>query len=225
MKKSPGRPALVIANGDLPPRRVVLEAAREARAGGGLIVCADGGARHAARLRVRPDVILGDLDSAPAHARRAFPRAMVLRFPDQETTDLDKAIRWCIGAGCGSIVVLGAIGDRIDHSTGALGCLKKFGRAVRLTLLDRSGELRILARSEAVRVRSGDTFSLIPLGRVRGVVLRGAEYPLRGESLEAGVREGISNRATGKILGIRHRSGTLLLYRLRRPGRRNGGRR
>ena len=84
-----------------------------------------------------------------------------------------------------------------------------------MTILDRSGELRLLAREETISVVPGETFSLVPLGRVRGVVLRGAAFPLRDEALEAGVREGISNRTTGTKLVVRHRSGTLLLYRLR----------
>jgi thiamine pyrophosphokinase len=209
-----GIPAIIIANGDLPPDAVVRRFARRVRSAGGIIVCADGGARHAARLGIRPDLILGDLDSAPLRLRRSFPRTVVLHIPDQESTDLEKAIRFCIEAKCGGVVVAGAVGDRIDHSTGALGCLKKFGRRLPILLLDRAGRLRLLARRETIAVSPGETFSLIPIGRCDGIVLRGAQYPLSGESLEAGVREGISNRATGRTLTIRHRTGTLLLYRL-----------
>jgi thiamine pyrophosphokinase len=212
------KPALVIANGDIPPDAVVREAARRTRAAGGIVVCADGGSRHAVRLRIRPDLIIGDLDSLSRGARRAFPGAPVLRLTDQESTDLDKALRYCIAASCGSAVVVGAIGDRADHSAGALGCLRRYGRKIRLTLLDRAGEIRLLDRRERIAVVPGETFSLIALGRCAGIVLKGARYPLDGEALEPGVRDGISNRATGRELVVNHRSGTLLLYRLRDRG-------
>lgn len=207
--------ALILANGDLPPARVVRALASRVRAAGGIVVCADGGLRHAARLGFRPDALVGDRDSAPPRLVARFRRAALPRDPDQESTDLEKAIRYCLAAGCRSAEIVGAIGDRIDHSTGALACLRKFGRRIDLTLHDRSGTLRLLARRENIAVRRGEVFSLIPLTRCRGIVLRGAAYPLRGETLELGVREGISNRATGRSLEIRHAAGALLLYRLR----------
>jgi thiamine pyrophosphokinase len=209
-----GIPALVIANGDLPPDAVVRRYARRMRKAGGIVLCADGGARHAVRLGIRPDLILGDLDSVPRAVRTRFPRTPVWRIPEQESTDLEKAIRFCLEANCGGVVVAGAVGDRLDHSSGALGCLKKYGRKLPLLLLDRAGRARLLARRETIAVTPGETFSLVPLGRCRGIVLRGAQYPLSRETLEAGVREGISNRATGRRLSIRHSSGALLLYRL-----------
>ncbi len=226
MRKNPGRPALIIANGDLPPAGIVRELAKRVRGADGLVVCADGGTRHAVSLRIRPSVIIGDLDSLPTGFRRLFPGVPVIRDRDQESTDLEKAIRHCRAGGCTSAHVVGAIGDRIDHSTGALGCLRRFGRAFAMTILDRTGELRLLARSETIALRRGETFSLIPLDRCRGVVLTGAVFPLSGETLEPGVREGISNRASGGEVAIRHSSGTLLFYRFHprasRAGRRVG---
>lgn len=217
-------PALIIANGDIPGARVVRSLAAGVRAASGIIVCADGGSRHAMRLRIRPDAVVGDLDSLPRGIRNAFRTAPLLRSRDQESTDLEKAVRHCLAAGCGRVTVIGATGDRADHSYGALGCVRRFGREAQVRVLDRRGELRLLGRSERIAVRPGQVFSLLPLGRCGGIVLRGAEYPLRGESLEPGVRDGISNRATGRTLSITHSTGTLLLYLLRPDGRRGGRR-
>ena len=228
MKRRAGLPALIIANGDIPPAGVVRALARTVRGRSGLIVCADGGSRHAVSLRIRPTVILGDLDSLPRGIRRSLPSSPIVLDTDQESTDLEKAIRHCIAAGCSSADIVGATGGRIDHTAGALGCLRRFGGKIALRLIDRSGELRLLLNSERIRVTRGEAFSLIPLGRCRGIVLRGARYPLSGESLEAGVREGISNRTTGRVLIVRHASGPLLLYRFdpgpgSRAGRAPGG--
>lgn len=220
-----GRPALVLANGDLPPDAVVRSAARTVKAGGGIIVCADGGSRHAIRLRIRPDAIVGDLDSLPVRVRSRLPGVPIVRVPDQESTDLEKALRHCLLARCDRVVVAGAIGNRIDHTTGALGCLRKFGTRLDLTLLDGSGELRRLQRSERLTMQRRETFSLVPLGRCTGITLTGALYPLKGETLEAGVREGISNRAAGRSVSVKYKTGVLLLYRMRRRMRGRMGRR
>jgi thiamine pyrophosphokinase len=212
-----GKHALIIANGDIPGAGVVRALARAVKRRSGLILCADGGSAHAMALGIRPSVILGDLDSLPRGVRASFPRSTVIRYPDQESTDLEKAVRYCIAAGCASADIVGATGGRIDHTAGALGCLRRFGRRISLRIIDRAGELRLLRRRERIPARRGEAFSLIPLGRCRGIVLTGALYPLAGESLEPGVREGISNRALGGALTIRHATGTLLLYRFR-PG-------
>lgn len=222
MRKTTARPALIIANGDLPPAVIVRKLARGISAAAGLIVCADGGTRHAIALGIRPSVIIGDLDSLPAGYRTKLSGVPVVRNRDQENTDLEKAILHSRSEGCGSAVVVGAVGDRIDHSTGALGCFRKYGCLFPLTILDRKGELRLLARDETIALRRGETFSLIPLSRCRGVDLTGAVFPLTGESLELGVREGISNRASGGKIVIRHSSGTLLLYRFHGLASRSG---
>jgi thiamine pyrophosphokinase len=212
--------ALVIANGDVPGRALVRGIAAKAD----VVICADGGARHALRLGIRPHLILGDLDSISASIRRQFSDVEILRIPEQESTDLEKAIRYCLRQQIGAVTIAGAIGDRLDHSTGALGCFRKFGRKIRISLVDRAGTLSLLGRDETIAMRRGERFSLIPVGRCPGVRTEGARYPLGGETLQLGVREGISNCATRKSVRVRHAGGTLLLYRMgyahmRRPVR------
>jgi len=215
VKPAHGQNACVIANGDLPGAAVVRRLAREAD----VIICADGGTRHAARLGIRPDVIIGDMDSLSAAHRRRFRDVRILRVRDQESTDLEKALRHCVGLHIRSAVIVAAVGDRLDHSAGALGCFRKFGRRIRLTLVDRGGTLSLLGPDETITMARGALFSLIPVGRCTGVRIDGARYPMQGGSLEPGVREGISNSATGKSVRVRHSGGTLLFYRPWVPGR------
>ncbi len=206
--------ALILANGEHPPGPVVRALAGQAR----LIVCADGGAAHAVRLGVRPTIILGDLDSLSRTARKALPDVPLLYIDDQESTDLEKAVRFCIRSGFRSIAITGGLGSRIDHSTGALGLFKKFRNACELTLYDTVGMLTLLPRSARLTTRRGEQLSLIPLDHCRGISTTNLLYPLRNESLRLGVREGISNVALARHSTIRHKAGTLLLYRFRDNG-------
>lgn len=215
--------ALIIANGDIPRENIVRDILRTCDT----IVCADGGARHARRLGIRPDVILGDLDSLPFSARRFFSRGSgtgrrrgvpVIRIPDQESTDLEKAIAHCIRGGFREAAVIGATGDRADHSTLALGCFRKFGGKIRLELVDRAGTLTLLKKRTVIPTDGGELFSLIPLGRCAGVTLGNVLYGLKGAVLETGVREGVSNRALGKRVRVSYRTGLLLLYRFHGDG-------
>src|SRR5258708_37350148 len=90
--------ALIIANGPLPPLPMV----RRVRERADLVVCADGGANRARSAGITPDIILGDLDSLLAATRRFYRGTPLFRIPDQESTDLEKAILFCIALGTAS---------------------------------------------------------------------------------------------------------------------------
>jgi len=59
---------IIFANGELPD----LTQARALLRPGDVVICADGGTRHVLDLGVRPDLIIGDLDSADPEAIRKF---------------------------------------------------------------------------------------------------------------------------------------------------------
>lgn len=203
--------ALIIANG-APPSSAL---ARRLAAAADLVICADGGANHAVRLGVRPDVILGDLDSITASTRKRFRGVPSLRIAEQESTDLEKAIRYALLHRCTEIIVVGATGKRLDHTAGNLGCFRKFGVRCAMRFIDDDGELTLVGRDASLRTRRGELLSLIPLERCSGVTTTGLKFGLRNASLELGVREGTSNRALASKATVSVKKGTLLLYRPR----------
>lgn len=200
---------LIIANGTLPSPRVIRILAAKAD----LIVCADGGANGARKLGIRPDVILGDFDSISRSTRQYFRTVPLVFIEDQNSTDMEKAIDFCIKRRIKSVDVVGATGGRIDHTTGNLGCFKKFGKKIDLRFIDVIGVLTRIDRVVRLSTTIGEKLSLIPLERCSGVSTRHLKYPLRKAVLELGVREGISNEATASTVEVSVKRGTLLLYR------------
>lgn len=201
--------ALIIANGDLPHPRIMHRLARAAD----IIVCADGGANGARKLRLTPDIILGDLDSLKPVVRARLNNTPVFHIPDQESTDLEKALIFSIRSGYSSADVVGATGDRIDHTTGSLGCFRKFGTRIAIRMFDTVGILTHIRGEIRFTAKPGETLSLIPLNRCTGITTKNLRYALRDGCLELGVREGISNEVIDKDVRIRVKRGTLLLFR------------
>ena len=200
--------ALIIANGTLPSSPIVKRFQRLED----VIICADGGANHARRLGIRPDTILGDLDSITPSTRKYFKWIPVMFIQDQESSDLEKAISFCILRQYTHVDILGGTGDRIDHSTGSLGCFRKFGEQIEIRLIDTVGILRQVQGSLKLTMKKGDLVSLIPLNRCGGVTTSHLKYPLKNKVLELGKREGTSNEATGRDLRVSVKKGTLLCY-------------
>lgn len=212
-----------MCNGGIPPEKILTESL----AGTGLVIGADGGGNILLDLGVVPDVVIGDLDSflsgqgednrKPGDRKKDAPvenlNFELIHDPDQETNDLEKALKLALDRGATEVVILGATGLRLDHTLKNLSVLLQFsGRFRDILLRDATCDMRILPREFTMETRAGQTISLFPLsGRVDGITTEGLRYALHDESLENGVRDGSSNEATGKQIRIGHRSGDLLL--------------
>lgn len=202
--------ALILANGAPPSKRLF----RMYRTKADCFVCADGGANSAARWGMRPDVIIGDLDSIQSATVRKFSRVRMIRIADQNSTDLEKALSWTLRKGYRRVVVLGATGGRLDHLAGNLSAIGKFSVRASIRFVDGDGTLQAVGRGLTFKARPGNIVSLIPLSRCTGIVTRGLKWELRGETLELGKRESTSNVARTGSVSIKVHRGNLLLFRL-----------
>jgi len=202
--------ALIIANGEAPPKKRLTMLLKRAS----FVICADGGANTALKMGIMPDAIVGDLDSIHAEALVKFRRVPLYEDRNDETTDLEKAILWAIQSNYDHLTIVGGFGKRVDHTVGNIGVLRKFYPDAIITLVDDSGELSYVGREYSFEAEKGDVVSLIPLNRCDGVTTTGLRYPLDGESLELGVREGTSNVVLSSPVCIKVKKGHLLLFKL-----------
>lgn len=86
------------------------------------IICCDGAAdRYLASGRDAWRIV-GDCDSLSAENMRKYAE-IIRRFPDQETNDQTKAVRYLASKGITRIVILGATGGREDHTLGNISLL------------------------------------------------------------------------------------------------------
>lgn len=207
------RRALILANGAAPTKSLLRTARKHAE----FFICADGGANTAARLGEKPDMIIGDLDSISSATVKVFRSVLTRRIADQNSTDLEKALRLLIRKGYTHIDVLGALGGRVDHVAGNLSALGKFQRHTSLRFLDNDGVLIPVGSSLNRATGPGTTVSLIPLNRCEGIVTSGLRWELKNGTLELGAREGTSNVVRSSPFSISVRRGQLLLYMLIPP--------
>lgn len=157
------------------------------------LVAADGGANRLRHGPLRPDAVIGDLDSLddPDHWR-ADPAVAVLHEPEQETTDLEKCLRLTRAP---LYLAAGFLGGRLDHSLAALHAL--LIHADRRLLLVGEEDVAFLAPLRwRARLEPGARVSIHPLVPCTGLASRGLVWPLHGLGLEIGRAIGTSNRAS-----------------------------
>jgi thiamine pyrophosphokinase len=200
------RNVLLICNGE-PPRQATLR--RIARSAD-LVVAADGGANAARRLGIRPEVIVGDLDSILPATRRYFADSEIVRVPRQDNTDLEKALDLLLERRATGVVIAGATGGRIDHTLGNLSVIWNYSNRLTITVVGEGWMAFPVESSARIDARPGTTVSIIPFGVCRGVTLRGLHYPLTNATLRVG-NIGVSNVVRRSPFSVSLRSGRLLV--------------
>jgi thiamine pyrophosphokinase len=205
----PALAALIVGNGD-PPSPDLLRCLMAPRP---LLLCADGGANAVAACGYVPDFIVGDLDSVAAAVRGAVPAGRVIRVDADDTgTDLQKALHHAVHLGVGRATLTGVTGRRTDHTLWNLGLLRRFGARLQLRIVDDYCEIRLVRGCVRFWAPLGQKVSLSPFsGAATGVWTQGLRFALRGESLAAGVRDGISNEVVASPVQVSVEAGDLLV--------------
>lgn len=209
---------IIFANGELPN----LQKASALIKQDDFIICADGGTRHALAMELTPHVIIGDMDSLPknfspfdnAQGKLSTFNGEVILYPkDKNETDLELAINHAITLKPDEIIILGALGGRIDHTLANISLLSNFELLTcDLRLSDGIEEISLCKDQLQVKGRSGDVISLIPYqGNVEGVTTQNLKWKLNNETLFFNKTRGISNEMISDVATISITSGLLLI--------------
>lgn len=180
-------------------------------------IAADGGARHALMLGCRLDAVVGDLDSLePAVVKQLADLGVIIkRYPvAKDQTDLELAIEFALEQGATEIVLLGAVGDRLDQTLANLLILAQRDWPVQLTLVERNQIAQLVRPDQLVTLQAGvgDTVSILPLSNiVTGITYTGMRYPLHNATLHFGSTRGISNEVSAVPATVTIATGRLLL--------------
>ena len=90
------------------------------------IICADGGTRHAYNMKIMPNLIIGDLDSSQIFYIEYFRNlgVEIIKYPvDKDKTDTHICVLHALEFS-NSIILIGALGSRLDHSLANISLLK-----------------------------------------------------------------------------------------------------
>lgn len=203
--------AVIFTNGNLPD----IDAARSLLQTEDTLIAADGGMRHILDLGLLPSVVIGDLDSLSENVLNSLTEAgvRIVRYPvDKDFTDLELAFDYAVNAGYRSILVVAALGSRLDQTIGNLALLTRSDLLELDVRLDDGIEEAFFIRKEGViQGQAGDIVSLVPWsGPVKGVATDGLHWSLQDETLYAHTTRGISNEMVGDRATVRLESGLLL---------------
>jgi len=185
---------LIFANGDIENYADVL--AYVNADGQKKIIACDGGLRHTHAISVCPNIILGDLDSAPPELLQIYANVPRKKFPARkDETDLELAVDFALDNGAGEIFIFGgASASRLDHTLANVQILyRALKRNVRAEIIGSHGRIFLASGETVLRAKAGSLISLLPFAGEPNITTRGLEYPLCAEKLLPGTARGVSN--------------------------------
>ena len=177
-----------------------------------LLIAADGGFSKLGELGIKPDRIIGDLDSLDI---TPDGDNFTLLPHIKDTTDTFEAVQTGIKEGCTEFHIYGGTGGRLDHTLANIqlaaqlsqnGCKALvYGRNYIVTAVT-DGSLHLPARD------SGYVSVFAHCDECTGVTIRGLFYEVADVTLKNDFALGVSNEFVGRPAEISVKHGTLIVY-------------
>ncbi|HEY8180050.1 MAG TPA: thiamine diphosphokinase [Candidatus Limnocylindria bacterium] len=213
--------AVLVASGEADPAdaRWLADANR--------VVAVDGGTAWLAQVGRRPDLVVGDLDSADPALIAALEAdgVPIERHPSaKDASDTELALAGVLATGADDVVILGALaGPRFDHQLANLMLLadSQLSGVANVRIVRGRTSVRALHAGATLALEGalGDMVTLLPVGGdAVGVRTAGLRYPLNAESLSFGRSRGLSNVVAEPPASVSLEGGSLLVVETKQEG-------
>lgn len=176
------------------------------------IICADGGYDHAKKFNIKPDLIVGDFDSAvakPVHeAIQSFPS-------EKDETDMMLAVNCGLEKGYKKFFIFGGLGgSRFDHSIANIQLLSYINKHKAWGVIIDDDTIVTTIKNASLSLNRDCTgyisiFSLT--SKSYGVTIRNLKYELKNAKLDSAYPFGVSNEFIDKPCIINVTKGSLLI--------------
>jgi thiamine pyrophosphokinase len=203
-------PALIIANG----ASCSFDLLGQLLEWSPIVVVLDNAIDRVLQLDIKVDVLLGDFDNdfdPEIYKEKQYPLEIV-HTPNQDKTDLEKALDYLIEKGHKAVNIVWATGKRADHTLTNITNIVSYRNKIKIVMLDDNSKIFLLPNKFEKWYTANTPISLIPVGKVTGITCQNLFYPLQNDELTLGYRSGNSNHVSQDgIVTITHESGDLLL--------------
>ncbi|WP_417354226.1 thiamine diphosphokinase [Flavobacterium sp.] len=203
-------PALIIANGAACSKELMGQLLEWSP----LVIVLDNAIERVMELGIKVDVLLGDFDNgfdAEKYKELQYPLE-IIHTPNQDKTDLEKALDYLIDRKIPAANVIWATGKRADHTITNITNIVRYRNLIKVVILDDHSKVFLLPKKFEKWYPENTPLSLIPIGKVSGIQTQNLKYELNNEELTLGYRTGSSNvTLKDGIVLIEHNEGDLLM--------------
>ena len=169
---------VIVANGTFPNHSIPLNILRNAER----IVACDGSTQKLIDHGFEPTVIVGDLDSLTEQLKEKY-KDRIHHYPSQEDNDLTKAVNWCIAQEIDQVAIIGATGEREDHTLGNIFLLPNYAKQLKVTMFTDHGYFITLLKSATVDSTPGQQISIFSTHPENIISSSGLKFSIKQRAL------------------------------------------
>ena len=193
-----------------------------------LIIACDRGYLYAKKLKIKPDIIVGDFDSSPIPKNINEKISIIKVSSIKDDTDTSLAIKYALRNGYKNIDIICALGNRLDHTLANIQMMKfivESGGVCRI--LSSKVEIRTLKiglnkinknskkRNNRITINSKNTknktfsiFSLSDKSKIKHI--KGSKYDIKDITIKNNFPLGVSNEFVKSEVSIYVDSGVVI---------------
>ncbi len=183
---------------------------------GARVIAADSGMQHADSLSLKPELWVGDFDSASPHLQKKHNDVPRQTYDaEKDATDGEIAIAEALRRGATSMILVGGFGGQFDHTLAHAGFLLALAkRGMDIFMSSGNEEAQALVGEMAIDDLSfGTRLSIAPFSDLRGLTLSGVKWPLTKRDVPLGSALTLSNIVTGSVrISVLSGSALILTY-------------
>ena len=135
-----------------------------------------------------PDLVIGDMDTLSSGMQKKY-RDIIIKENEQEHNDQTKAVRWALTniKGVSRIYIMGATGNRLDHTIGNASLLMEYtrmfdleGLGVNIEMVSDNGTAFAISDTTEIDCGIGRSVSIFTPDSTLNIKSAGLEYPTDG---------------------------------------------
>ncbi|MDD4363906.1 MAG: thiamine diphosphokinase [Atribacterota bacterium] len=174
------------------------------------IIAADNGLSLLDRFQFIPDLIVGDLDSAPKALLDKYKHIPAEKHPvKKDFSDSELSIKKAISIQPEEIILLAMTGNYFDHSyANILNLFRNYQKGILMKIITSNSMIFPIVEKTILYNLKGRRFSLFPIESIRNISLKGSLYQFMKKDLQI-TDYSISNVIVDKKLEIEFDKGKL----------------
>jgi len=195
--------AVLIANGNVSKTNYV----KKVIDSNDYFISIDAKSENLKELGVQANLILGDLDTTTIDGIDS--QIEVIELSDENKTDLEKSLDYCIEKSIKKVVILGSSGLREDHSMANVLIANSYSDILQIEMI--TCFYRIIFVRENTKINAHNVpVSIISLSSDNKITTSGLKYDLNNEKLKS-FSHGISNEVNGDSFTVKAES-TIVVF-------------
>ena len=187
--------AVLIIDGEFPVNKKLIDKIKSSN----MIIAVDGAANTLIDNGIIPNVAVGDFDSIDSSSKENI--ATIVNMENQNKTDLEKTLDWCIDHNYLCLSIFGISGKSEDHFLGNFFVINEYADTIDCIIYTDYSTITPSIGKKIFKSFDGETVSIISFEQENKVTSTNLEYPLDAYKLSPSARA-IRNKSLGETFTI-----------------------